>query len=137
MNYFNSADAIEWASEEKMYGTDGRLLVLKEHVDPSLFVIEPVITKGVGSLEVFHEQAKEWVLVDGKHSKVHDVIEEVEGPGGGGMIVFVGKAFAKAYGGESIKPTKHRCVAPRKEEIGVQRRTVIYEQKYTEFMGGD
>ncbi len=139
MNYYNSPESIEWAKGEEMYGSDGRLLVLKEHVDPSLVVLEPIISRGVGGLEVFDAGAKEWILVDGGHSAVHDVVEGIEGVGGKGMVVFVGKAFASCYSekgddGAPVEATLHRCVAPRSEEVGVNRRAIIFEQKYAEFM---
>ena len=110
-------------------------------MDPSLFVLEPVISERVGGLEVFDEASRLWVAVDGDRSPAHARIREREGEGGGGMVCFVGKAFADRFnegrgerGEAEIRATRHRCVAPREEQVGVCRRAVIFEQKYIEYM---
>ncbi|GMH50946.1 hypothetical protein TL16_g00908 [Triparma laevis f. inornata] len=136
MNYFNTNEAVGYAKEQGNVGGDGRLLNLKEHVDPSLWVLEPVLGEGVGGLEVFDELRKEWILCDGVKSKLNGVL----GEGEAGMVAFVGKGFVKSYekgvgkGEKEIKPTLHRVVAPAEDEIGRERRSVIFEQKYGEYM---
>jgi hypothetical protein len=136
MNYFNSREALKFAEEQGNYGGDGRLLNLKEHVDPSLFVLEPVLGDGVGGLEVWDEKDERWVLCDGGESELHNILNDDEE----GMVVFVGKAFSEKYkqekGGKdrTNKPTLHRVVAPPDKDIGKERRSVLFEQKYGELM---
>ncbi|GMH92734.1 hypothetical protein TrVE_jg12064 [Triparma verrucosa] len=136
MNYFNTVEAVEHARGQGNYGVkDGRLLNLKEHVDPSLWVLEPVLGDGVGGLEVWDERGEKWVLCDGVRSSLNDLLL----PGEAAMVAFVGKGFAKTYSrmypdAKEIKPTLHRVVAPREDEVGKERRSVIFEQKYGEYM---
>ena len=90
MNYFNSPEALKHAVEDGLRGeSDGRLLNLKEHVDPSLFVLEPIRGRGGGGLEVWDELLGRFVNVEGP--EVDGLLGECQE----GMVAFVGKAFVK------------------------------------------
>eukprot|EP00611_Tribonema_gayanum_P012122 TRINITY_DN2267_c0_g3_i1.p1 TRINITY_DN2267_c0_g3~~TRINITY_DN2267_c0_g3_i1.p1 ORF type:complete len:343 (+),score=86.86 TRINITY_DN2267_c0_g3_i1:263-1291(+) len=88
-------------------------LNVTEHVDPSLFVIEPCC--GVAGLEVLDAQSREWVAV-----------EAICRPGKD-LVLFGGKALQEATDG-AISGTLHRVRrGPRR------RHCFIYEQKYDDF----
>jgi len=134
MNYFNSPESVAAASTDAFVGSDGAMLSLREHVDPSLFVIEPIVSRDVGGLEVWDKLACKWVSADGRGAEVFKGVKEGEDC----MVVFVGKAFARAWeerypGGVKVEATPHRVRQPKVEEIGRPRRAVIYEQKYAEY----
>jgi len=101
-----------------------------QHVDPSLFVLEP-FPSTVAGLQVFDEKFKNWLTCDGTNS----VIENAIGADERAMILFVGKAFAVNFNSErhkagnpNVKPTLHRVTTN-----STTRHAVIYEQKYQEF----
>ncbi|GMI33063.1 hypothetical protein TrCOL_g2327 [Triparma columacea] len=134
MNYFNTLSSISHASSPSFTGSDGRPLSLREHVDPSLFVIEPVVGRGVGGLEIWDKLGERWVAADGEGAEAINCLEEGEDC----MAVFVGKAFERAWKSEkpnepAIHATLHRVRQPVEMEVGTPRRAVIYEQKYAEY----
>ena len=134
MNYFNTPSSISHASSPSFTGSDGRPLSLREHVDPSLFVIEPVVGRAVGGLEIWDKLGGRWVAADGDGAEAIGCLGEGEDC----MAVFVGKAFERAWKSEKsnepeINATLHRVRQPTKGEIGTPRRAVIYEQKYAEY----
>ncbi|KAG5179951.1 hypothetical protein JKP88DRAFT_280045 [Tribonema minus] len=88
-------------------------LNVTEHVDPSLFVVEPCC--GVAGLEVLDTQSRAWVAV-----------EAICRPGKD-LVLFGGKALQEATDG-AISGTLHRVRrGPRR------RHCFIYEQKYDDF----
>ena len=93
-------------------GSDNTLV--GEHADVSLVVVEPV--SRVAGLEVYDLYAKRWVCV-----------EAVCVPGKE-LVVFVGKALAKASG---LPALKHRVV-----KAGRARLSFLFEQKYGAFFAG-
>jgi hypothetical protein len=90
---------------------------VKQHVDPSLFVLEPFLCQEGRGLQVFDPCCSQWIDCDGPYSPVH---------GQSVMCLFVGKAFARHC--PSVQPTLHRVVASTHS-----RRSIIYEQKYEEY----
>ena len=93
-------------------GSDDTLV--GEHADVSLVVVEPV--SRVAGLEVFDLHEKRWVSV-----------ESVCVPGRE-LVVFVGKALAKASG---LPALKHRVVKSHRA-----RTSFLFEQKYAAFFEG-
>ena len=128
MEYNNTSEALEHCKRNNITGSDGTLLNLKEHVDPSLFVLSPLLDGAIGGLELFDEKFGGWVLADGPKSQVHEWI----GRDNKCMVLFAGKAISKLVPG--ISPTLHRVVAPGRGDVGKVRRSVIYEQKYGSLM---
>jgi hypothetical protein len=117
MHYFNQTDT-------PFMDQDGDVRIsVKQHVDPSLFVLEPFLADQPG-LQVFSQG--EWVTCDGPKSPIHGVLDDDQM----GMVLFVGKAFSKtvARDGNNVQPTLHRVIT-----AGRRRTTMIYEQKYEEF----
>lgn len=84
-----------------------------EHVDPSLYVAEPVPT--VEGLDVFDQHSKQWIKAE------HVCIPGKE------IVLFCGKALQRCTQGR-IPGTLHRV--RRTDE---KRFCVIYEQKYEEY----
>ena len=93
-------------------GSDNTLV--GEHADVSLVVVEPV--SRVAGLEVYDLCLKRWVCV-----------ESVCVPGRE-LVVFVGKALAKASG---LPALKHRVVKSHRA-----RTSFLFEQKYAAFFEG-
>ena len=93
-------------------GSDNTLV--GEHADVSLVVVEPV--SRVAGLEVYDIHEKRWVCV-----------ESVCVPGRE-LVVFVGKALAKASG---LPALKHRVVKSHRA-----RTSFLFEQKYGAFFAG-
>lgn len=117
MHYFNQTDT-------PFMEQDGDIRIsVKQHVDPSLFVLEPFLADQPG-LQVFSQG--EWVTCDGPNSPIHGALDDDQM----GMVLFVGRAFSKtvAKDGNSVPPTLHRVIT-----AGRRRTTMIYEQKYEEF----
>ena len=110
MHYFGNSIA----------GQDG--VAVKQHVDPSLLVMEPFLCPDVSGLQVWDRTHQTWLDCDGPTSPLHafaDTNQEV-------MLLFVGKGLYTHL--PELEPTLHRVVASNGP-----RRTVIYEQKYGEF----
>ena len=84
-----------------------------EHVDPSLYVVEPVCS--VPGLEVLDQATKQWISVE-------ECCES-----GKEIVLFCGKALERATEGR-IKGTWHRVRRHPQERI-----CFLYEQKYQEF----
>jgi isopenicillin N synthase-like dioxygenase len=121
MHYFNDDVSRQARQSGEATGLKDVSINVKQHVDPSLFVLEPFLA-GREGLQVY---SKEWLTCDGPSSPIHSFLL----PDEDAMILFVGKAFA-ANSNFSIQPTLHRVVAP--PSFG-SRRTMIYEQKYEEY----
>ena len=105
---------------------DEQGIAVKQHVDPSLLVIEPFLSPDVQGLQVWNrsssrsnDEKKQWIDCDGPDSPMHLF------PNHEVMVLFVGKALQEHI---HLEPTIHRVVTP-----SGPRRTVIYEQKYGEF----
>lgn len=163
MHYFND-DTSEMARQAngKVTGTTDTNINVKEHVDPSLFVLEPfladveglqvlprpgkktssVTTGGGANDDADGVENRDWISCDGPNSPIHQVVPPEEGRQA--MVLFVGRAFAnkaKELCGRDVTPTLHRVVAPGWQSgssalLGHEaesRRTVIYEQKYEEY----
>ena len=131
MNYFNDMQSKVAQERDQVIGSDNELLNVKEHVDPSLFVIEPFLPD-IEGLQVQSTKGTQWITCDGKASPIHDVVSAKQEFA---MVLFQGRAFAKCahtLQGRQIKPTNHRVIAARRDE-NKQRRTMIYEQKYAEY----
>uniref|UniRef100_A0A7S4DAX6 Isopenicillin N synthase-like Fe(2+) 2OG dioxygenase domain-containing protein n=2 Tax=Heterosigma akashiwo TaxID=2829 RepID=A0A7S4DAX6_HETAK len=86
-----------------------------EHIDPSLFVIEPC--SNVDGLEVLDQATDTWISV-----------EDLCAPGRE-LVVFTGKALGAATGGR-VPGTRHRV---RRSRGAVPRCCFIYEQKYAHY----
>ena len=141
MHYFNDYESILARASGRVTGTDDLRINVKEHTDPSLFVLEPFLAD-VEGLEVYprplpihFDQGSNstWIACDGNSSPIRKVVKEEEGDMA--MILFVGRAFAlKAFEltGRKVEPTLHRVVGPTAPS-NKNRRTVIYEQKYEEY----
>ena len=114
------------------YFNDGITMVepgvsVKEHVDPSLMVVEPFLCTTTTGLQVWDRPNNgSWMDCDGPNSPMHSLVVESQRNGEELMLVFVGKALSEAI--PSIPPTLHRVVTGHRP-----RRTIIYEQKYAEF----
>jgi len=115
MHYFNQDDT-------PIVDQDDTVRInVKQHVDPSLFVLEPFLAKEAG-LQVYSRG--EWITCDGPESPIHSLLQNDEM----GMVMFVGKAFAALV--PTVAPTLHRVISSNN---GRRRRTMIYEQKYEEY----
>lgn len=112
MHYFNNGVSV--GSEE------GSKIAVKQHVDPSLLVLEPFLCQHTTGLQVWDRRESRWMDCDGPHSPAAPLWKDHEV-----LLLFVGKALATACG---IEPTLHRVVCGDQP-----RRAVIYEQKYEEF----
>ena len=130
MLYNNDGNAEAYTRSNEIFSkTDGTRLNVKEHVDPSLFVLEPY-PADVAGLQVYDGKFLRWVTCDGEGSEV----EKEVGEGFGAMILFTGKAFHAAYEKRkksqdvTINPTLHRVICH--DEV---RHALIYEQKYVKF----
>ena len=121
MHYFNDEVSRRARESGTTTGVANPLINVKQHVDPSLFVLEPFLAEREG-LQVWSRN--EWITCDGEHSPIHQALLENEM----GMVLFVGKAFCQHAQG--VEPTLHRVIAPR---AAGGRRTMIYEQKYEEY----
>ncbi|CAK4396156.1 unnamed protein product [Aphanomyces euteiches] len=88
-----------------------------EHIDPSLYVIEPVTD--VAGLDVFDLCSQQWLSVEAV-CKPH-----VE------WVLFCGKALARATDNR-VPGTLHRVTRPPSTR-NVSRYCFIYEQKYQEY----
>jgi hypothetical protein len=108
---------------DKESSTDnGNVIInVKQHADPSLFVLEPFLAEAEG-LQVWDTHWQQWLTCDGPTSPVHSVLDTQQHA----MILFVGKAFCAHF--PSVSPTLHRVIGSSQ-----RRRTMIYEQKYEEF----
>ena len=121
MHYFND-EASHFARQSgDVTGIDDTTINVKEHVDPSLFVLEPFLANTEG-LQVYCQNKNQWITCDGPKSPIHSVLANDETA----MVLFLGKALAANTHG--ISPTLHRVIATTNK-----RRTMIYEQKYQEF----
>jgi hypothetical protein len=98
-------------------------IAVKQHVDPSLLVMEPFLCCEVQGLQVWDRSQNTWLDCDGPESPLHNCLE-LENMHV--MLLFVGKGLQAHI--PSLEPTLHRVVASHGH-----RRTVIYEQKYGEF----
>mmetsp|Transcript_50951 Transcript_50951/g.65248 ORF Transcript_50951/g.65248 Transcript_50951/m.65248 type:complete len:322 (+) Transcript_50951:88-1053(+) len=96
---------------------------VKAHVDPSLFVLEPV--SDVAGLDVFDQASKQWLSV-----------ENVSRHPGSDWVLFGGRCLEKVTNG-MIKACLHRVTADGYHEdelaIGKRRFCFIYEQKLADF----
>jgi hypothetical protein len=116
------------------YFNDGKSMVqpgvaVKEHVDPSLLVVEPFLCTTTTGLQVGDRRSTKsgsWIDCDGPNSPMYPTIMEAQYNNEEIMLLFVGKALSEAI--PSIPPTLHRVVTGQQP-----RRTIIYEQKYAEF----
>ena len=118
------------------YFNDGISMVepgvaVKEHVDPSLLVIEPFLCATTTGLQVWDRGSRitnvnSWIDCDGPNSPLHSLIMEAQCNNEELMLLFAGKALSEAI--PSISPTLHRVVTGQQP-----RHTIIYEQKYAEF----
>ena len=121
MHYFNDEVSHVARQSGNVTGTTDTTINVKEHVDPSLFVLEPFLAKTEG-LQVFCQKKNQWITCDGPKSPIHSVLSNDESA----MVLILGKALAANTHG--ITPTLHRVIA-----TPYRRRTMIYEQKYQEF----
>jgi isopenicillin N synthase-like dioxygenase len=122
MHYFNDESSKEARQSGHVTGVADVTINVKEHVDPSLFVLEPFLAETEG-LQVFCQSTHRWITCDGPSSPIHSAL----GANETAMVLFLGKALA-ANTQERLTPTLHRVIASPHS-----RRTLIYEQKYEEF----
>jgi isopenicillin N synthase-like dioxygenase len=122
MHYFNDDSSKEARQSGLVTGVADVTINVKEHVDPSLFVLEPFLAETEG-LQVFCQSTHRWITCDGPSSPIHSALGENETA----MVLFLGKALA-ANTQDRLTPTLHRVIASPHS-----RRTLIYEQKYQEF----
>ena len=112
--------AMHYFNKKKAPYRDGNVPInVKQHVDPSLFVLEPFLAEEPG-LQVLSQGR--WIACDGPASPIHDILTDNQTA----MVLFVGNALSRHL--PSVQPTMHRVIASQQ-----QRRTVIYEQKYQEY----
>jgi hypothetical protein len=97
-------------------------IAVKQHVDPSLLVLEPFLCPNVRGLQVWDRTRQTWLDCDGPESPMHALAKKEQAV----MLLFVGKGLQAHL--PELEPTLHRVVASEGP-----RRTVIYEQKYGEF----
>ena len=116
MHYFNETD-LGQASDD-----DNAIIALKQHVDPSLCVLEPFLAANCPGLQVLDQATNQWIDCDGPNSPVASHITDKEEL----MCLFVGRAFCKHR--PEVQPTLHRVVSSNQS-----RRSIIYEQKYEEY----
>ncbi|GKY99564.1 hypothetical protein MPSEU_000910700 [Mayamaea pseudoterrestris] len=96
-------------------------IAVKQHVDPSLLVLEPFLCPNVCGLQVWDRTLQTWMDCDGPDSPMHAFPNEHV------MLLFVGKGLQVHL--PELEATLHRVVSSN----GRARRTVIYEQKYGVF----
>jgi hypothetical protein len=138
MRYFTDEKSRQIIIDKGLYGSeDNAELSVKEHVDPSLFVLEPYLALMPG-LQVYDTHLKAWITCDGPDSPILKATKEANAAaaaGGNGkekeaMVLFVGRCFSEATGSK-IPATLHRVLAT---ELGTKERVcTIYEQKYAEY----
>jgi hypothetical protein len=116
MHYFNETDL------GRASGDDNAIIALKQHVDPSLCVLEPFLAANCPGLQVLDQATNQWIDCDGPNSPVASHVTDKEEL----MCLFVGRAFCKHC--PEVQPTLHRVVASDQS-----RRSIIYEQKYEEY----
>lgn len=161
MHYFNRNGTNVSAARSILYDDgDNTPLNVKSHVDPSLFVLEPYLSKVEGLQIRPTNSTSEWITVDGVSSHVQQLLREKHLRHRHGtlhnnskdsstdaaldevhpMVLFIGRAFAqvaKTRCGRNVSPTLHRVIAPYETDRGSkqQRRRIvtIYEQKYEEY----
>jgi len=154
MHYFNDNESILARTSGQVTGTNDITINVKEHTDPSLFVLEPFLAD-VEGLQVYprsslnipcRAQTKDsavkddnhgWIACDGLSSPIRCLIQEAIGEQA--MILFVGRAFAEKaleVQRRTVIPTLHRVVGPSMP-CRESRRTVIFEQKYEEYFSSD
>jgi hypothetical protein len=151
MHYFNDYESILARKSGKVTGSNDVTINVKEHTDPSLFVLEPFLADEEG-LQVYPRpfsiapdktittpsnntlfKDDVWIACDGISSPIRNLVKENEGERA--MILFIGRAFAEKaleMTGRTVIPTLHRVVGPT-VPCNESRRTVIYEQKYEEY----
>lgn len=112
MHYFNNGVSVGSDKASK--------IAVKQHVDPSLLVLEPFLCQHTTGLQVWDRHGSRWMDCDGPRSPAAPLWKDHEV-----LLLFVGKALATACG---MEPTLHRVVCGDQP-----RRAVIYEQKYEEF----
>jgi hypothetical protein len=146
MHYFN--DPCEREQQQQHYLPEPGVAV-KEHVDPSVLVLEPFLCETSVGLQIWNRttntanhgintntddaSSSSWLDCDGPHSifsqkqqQQQQQQQHQDGRHHHWMLLFCGKALSEHV--PSIAPTRHRVVA------GSDRRcTIIYEQKYQEF----
>lgn len=133
MHYFNDNNAQLCRERDEIIGTDNESLNVKEHVDPSLFVLEPFLAE-VEGLQVQATGSNDWITCDGQSSPILDIVRPEDD--NLAMVLFIGRAFARKandMGKVKVQPTLHRVIATKESGTTKQRRTVIYEQKYGEY----
>jgi hypothetical protein len=116
MHYFNETD-LGRASDD-----DNAVIALKQHVDPSLCVLEPFLAANCPGLQVLDQATNRWIDCDGPNSPVASHVTDKEEL----MCLFVGRAFCQHC--PEVQPTLHRVVSSNQS-----RRSIIYEQKYEEY----
>jgi hypothetical protein len=116
MHYFNETDL------GRASGHDNAIIALKQHVDPSLCVLEPFLAANCPGLQVLDQATNQWIDCDGPSSPVASHVTDTEEL----MCLFVGRAFCKHC--PEVQPTLHRVVSSNQS-----RRSIIYEQKYEEY----
>lgn len=121
MHYFNDESSKAARQSGNITGIADVTINVKEHVDPSLFVLEPFLAETEG-LQVYCQSSHEWITCDGPSSPIFSVLANDETA----MVLFLGKALAANTNG--LTPTLHRVISSP-----FRRRTMIYEQKYQEF----
>jgi hypothetical protein len=121
MHYFNQTDLGGENDERDPCCTTTKINV-KQHVDPSLFVLEPFLAANCKGLQVLDQLTNQWVDCDGPSSPVCAIQSKDDDI----MCLFVGRAFSRHF--PDIAPTLHRVVASNQS-----RRSIIYEQKYEEY----
>ena len=107
---FSVCYALHYPNDTSRYSAE---LNVTEHVDPSLYVIEPCC--GVAGLEVLDTHSNQWIPVEAVCREGKD------------LILFGGKALQAATEG-AIKGTLHRV-----RRGPNSRYCFIYEQKYEQF----
>jgi len=158
MHYFNSDGTDDTKSRSILFDEDDDTpLNVKSHVDPSLFVLEPYLSKVEGLQIRPTNSTSEWITVDGISSHIQQWLREQQVQHRHGvrhnkndsttavdevhpMVLFIGRAFAqvaKTRCGRNVSPTLHRVISPPCNLVDKQqqrRRIVtIYEQKYEEY----
>lgn len=123
MHYFNDDMSRDARLSGDTTGTSDERINVKQHVDPSLFVLEPFLAEREG-LQVLPTGSQDWITCDGTSSPIHSLLGKEDG-----MVLFVGKAFA-SNSPVPVEATLHRVVA---SPFSGSRRTMIYEQKYEEY----
>ena len=117
MHYFNKKNLGSEADD------DCTRVNVKQHVDPSLFVLEPFLVTNCSGLQVQDQATNRWLDCDGPTSP----LANMRSNGDEFMCLFIGRGFARHCPG--MTPTLHRVVAASHQS----RRSIIYEQKYDEY----